>query len=113
MTECTKNSRKTQRIPRKWCEYAVKRWTSNRNLGQLYQYEKGKHARHKKRQQTRADGKFDLQPQEILALCCEKTNAASAKNAVKTKESKHFIKNLFLQAKNKLFKPSKFYSFEL
>ena len=41
------------------------------------------------------DGFFHLQPQEILALCCEKTNNTSAKNVVKTKGSKYFTKNGF------------------
>ncbi len=69
------------------------RRTGNRNIGKLYQYEKSKHTRNKKCQQTRTNGIINLEPQEILTLCCEKTKYFDSSAIPKSREEPSFFKN--------------------
>jgi len=64
-------------------------------------------------QQTRFDGSTHMQHQEIPALCGKKTERFSPSFIPKSREELRFFKSLLLRHQKLVFKPSKFYKFEL
>ena len=80
---CQENGKSTQQNGR------TRHW----NVGQLYEYEESQYTRHQKRKQTRTDGKFNLQLEEILALYHQETKCFSSSYFPKTMEELCFYEN--------------------